>query len=219
MAELYVDSVAHSFGGHSVLNNVYLKCGVGEVVGVLGRNGSGKSTLLKIIFGSIKPNYKFIRIDDELVQKGYLTHKIAYLPQGYFLPQYLSLELLVNLYVNKYREQLLAIDLFREHLKVRIGDLSGGHRRLAEALLMIYSDAKYILLDEPFSQLAPLISEQLKYHIRELLPEKGFIVTDHDYQQILDVSSRVVLIHNACNYNIGHTDDLILHGYLPAHFV
>ena len=109
MAELYVDSVAHRFGGHSVLNNVYLKCGVGEVVGVLGRNGSGKSTLLKIIFGSIKPNYKFIRIDGELVQKGYLTHKIAYLPQGYFLPQYLSLELLVNLYVNKYRKQLLAM--------------------------------------------------------------------------------------------------------------
>ena len=219
MAELHVDSVAHSFGTHCVLNNVYLKCSVGEVVGVLGRNGSGKSTLLKIIFGSIKPNYKFIKIDGELVQKGYLTYKIAYLPQGYFLPHYLSLELLVDLYVNKYREQLLAIDLFNENLKVRIGDLSGGHRRLAEALLMIYSDAKYILLDEPFSQLAPLIAEQLKHHIRELLPEKGFIVTDHDYQQILDVSSRIVLIHNGCNYNIENRDDLIVHGYLPAHFV
>lgn len=219
MAELHVDSVAHSFGAHRVLNNVYLKCSVGEVVGVLGRNGSGKSTLLKIIFGSIKPNYKFIRIDGELVQKGYLTHKIAYLPQGYFIPHYLSLELLVDLYVNKYRQQLLAIDLFKEHLKMRIGDLSGGHRRLAEALLMIYSDAKYILLDEPFSQLAPLIAEQLKHHIRELLPEKGFIVTDHDYQQILDVSSRIVLIHNGCNYNIENRDDLIVHGYLPAHFV
>jgi len=219
MAELHVDSVAHSFGTHSVLNNVYVKCSVGEIVGILGRNGSGKSTLLKIILGGIKPNYKFIRIDGELAQKGYLTHKIAYLPQGYFLPQYLSLELLVNLYVNKYRKQLLAIDLFKENLKMRIGDLSGGHRRLAEALLMMYSDAKYILLDEPFSQLAPLISEQLKQHIRELLPEKGFIVTDHDYQQILDVSSRIVLIHNGCNYDINHTDDLILHGYLPSHFI
>jgi len=219
MAELHVDSVAHSFGTHSVLNNVYIKCSVGEVVGVLGRNGSGKSTLLKIIFGSIKPNYKFIRIDGELVQKGYLTHKVAYLPQGYFLPKYLSLELLVNLYVKKYKRKLLAIDLFKENLKMNIGDLSGGHRRLAEALLMIYSDAKYILLDEPFSQLAPLISEQLKQHIRELLPEKGFIVTDHDYQQILEVSSRIVLIHNGSNYDINNTDDLILHGYLPVHFI
>ncbi len=219
MAELHVDSVAHSFGRHSVLNNVYVKCGVGEIVGILGRNGSGKSTLLKIIFGSIKPNYQFIRIDDERVQKGYLTHKLAYLPQGYFLPKYLNLELLVNLYVNKYKKQLLAIDLFKENRRMSIGDLSGGNRRLAEALLMIYSDAKYILLDEPFSQLAPLICQQLKHHIQELLPEKGFLITDHDYQQILDVSSRIVLIHNGCNYDINDTDDLILHGYLPAHFI
>lgn len=219
MAELFVDSVAHSFGAHGVLNNVYIKCSVGEIVGVLGRNGCGKSTLLKIIFGSIKARYKFIRIDGEFVQKGYLTRKIAYLPQGHFLPQHLSLELLVELYINKYRKQLLAIDLFKENLKTRIGDLSGGNRRLVEALLMIYSDAKYILLDEPFSQLGPLICEQLKHHVRQLLPEKGFIITDHDYQQILEVSSRIVLIHNGCNYDIGHTDDLILHGYLPAHFI
>jgi len=216
MEELYVDSVAHSFGEHRVLNNVYVKCQIGEVVGVLGRNGCGKSTLLKIIFGNIKARYKFIRLDGEFVDKGYLTNQIAYLPQGYFIPHYLTLKILLGLYTSKYRDELLKIPLITANLEIKMGDLSGGNRRLIEAFLIIYSDAKYVLLDEPFSQLAPLVVQQLKKHILKMLPRKGFIVTDHYYRQILDISSRVVLIHNGCNYNIDNADDLMLHGYLPT---
>lgn len=218
MEELYIDSVAHHFGEHRVLNNVYMKCAVGEIVGVLGRNGCGKSTLLKIIFGNINPHHKFLRVDDVHTEKGYLTNKIAYLPQGYFIPAHLKLKVLLKLYANKFCDQLLALDVFNQNLEMRIGDLSGGNRRLVEALLIIYSDAKYILLDEPFSQLSPLVSQQLKEHILKVSQQKGFVITDHYYQQILDVSSRIVLIHNGCNYEIKHADDLMLHGYLPSNF-
>lgn len=213
--ELYIDSVEHRYGNRKVLNGVFLNCKVGEIVGVLGRNGSGKSTLLQILFGIVDPHFKQLTIDGIHEPKPYLTRKLAYLPQSNFIPSHLKIGTLVDLYSGKYREQLLAINVVRSNLKESIGNLSGGNRRLIEALLIIYSDAKYVLLDEPFSQLAPVVVEELKTHILKLGMVKGFIVTDHYYRQILAISSRVVLINQGCNYNIRHEGDLINHGYLP----
>ncbi|RZL31136.1 MAG: ATP-binding cassette domain-containing protein [Pedobacter sp.] len=215
MDELYIDSVNHRYGDREVLSSVFLNCKVGEVVGLLGRNGSGKSTLLKIIFGEIKARFMHLKVDGKLTEKAYLSGQVAYLSQGFFIPQYLKINDLVNLFTNKYKAQLLAIDVIKANLNAQIGTLSGGIRRLIEALLLIYSDAKYLLLDEPFSQLAPIIMEEFKSHITKFSSVKGFVITDHYYQQILAVSTRVVLINNGCNYAINSEDDLVLNGYLP----
>lgn len=75
MQNLYIDSVAHRYGENSILSNVYLSCNVGEIVGLLGRNGSGKSTLLKIIFGSVKPDYMYMKLGDQKVTRAYLSVK------------------------------------------------------------------------------------------------------------------------------------------------
>ena len=215
MQELYIDSVNHNYGDRAVLSSVYLSCKIGEIVGLLGRNGSGKSTLLKIIFGEIKPRFMHLKIDGVYTVKSYLSGDVVYLSQGYFAPQYLKIIDLVNLYANIYKEQLLAVPVVRLNLNEQLGNLSGGNRRLVEALLIIYSDAKYVLLDEPFSQLAPLIVDELQQHILKFKDIKGFIVTDHYYRQILQISTRVVLINNGCNYSINNEDDLIVNGYLP----
>lgn len=215
MDELYIDSVNHNYNDREVLSSVFLNCKIGEIVGLLGRNGSGKSTLLKIIFGEVKPKFMHLKVDGIFTTKAYLSGKVVYLPQSFFIPQYLKINDLVNLYTNKYKSQLLALDLIKNNLTEKIGNLSGGNRRLVEALLLIYSDAKYILLDEPFSQLAPLVADELKSHIIKFCEHKGFIVTDHYYRQILEISTRVVLINHGCNYNINNEGDLILNGYLP----
>ena len=215
MDELYIDSVNHRYGDREVLSSVFLNCKIGEVVGLLGRNGSGKSSLLKIIFGEIKPRFMHLKVDGKFTKKAYLSGQVAYLSQGFFIPQYLKINDLVNLYANKYKDELLAIDVIKTNLSEPIGNLSGGNRRLVEALLLIYSDAKYVLLDEPFSQLAPLSADELKTQIARFKEQKGFIITDHYYRQILEISTRIVLINNGCNYSIKNEDDLILNGYLP----
>lgn len=214
--QLYVDSVSHHYGGRSVLSGVYLTCHTGEVLGLLGRNGCGKSTLLKIIFGALRPHYIHLKLNDELLNRAYLSKKIAYLPQGFFIPQYLKVGKLVQLYIKNYTDRILNIPVIRDNLNQPIGHLSGGQRRLVEALLILYSDAPFVLLDEPFSQLAPLVADELKMHIEALKAEKGFIVTDHYYRQILAVSDRIVLLHNGSNYTINSEEDLIQYGYLPA---
>ncbi|KQR70347.1 ATP-binding cassette domain-containing protein [Pedobacter sp. Leaf176] len=215
MQELFIDSVTQQFNQRAILNGVFLNCKVGEVVGLLGRNGSGKSTLLKIIFGTVKPDFKYLKLNEELISKGYLSGKITYLPQDKFIPNKLTLGKAIETFCKNYSHQLLEIEFVANNLNKKFRDFSGGEVRLLEALIIMYSDAEFVLLDEPFSQLAPLLIDEIKRHINKLKPYKGFIITDHYYKSILDVSDRIVLLHNGCNYKINDLDDLILHGYLP----
>ncbi|WP_316827760.1 ATP-binding cassette domain-containing protein [Pedobacter miscanthi] len=216
MQGLFIDSVNQSFADREVLSSVYLNCEIGEVVGLLGRNGSGKSTLLKIIFGSVKANFKYLNINNKIYEKGYLSKKLSYLPQDNFIPHQINVLQAINIFCRKSQAELFEIEIIRNNLKSKFYQLSGGECRFIECLLMIYSDAIYVLLDEPFSQLSPLWIEELKKHINRTKTDKGFIITDHYYKSILDVSDRIVLLHNRCNYTINNDDDLILHGYLPG---
>lgn len=214
MQNLYIDSVAHCYGENNILSNVYLSCNVGEIVGLLGRNGSGKSTLLKIIFGSVKPDYMYMKLGDQKVTRAYLTGEVAYLPQDFFIPAHFKIKQLVELYTNKYRADLLAQDVISQSLNTAMEDLSGGQRRLIEFLLILYTDSNFILLDEPFTQLAPIVIEEMQKHLIKFKLHKGIILTDHYYQHILDTSDRIVLLHNGCNYKINDIEDLRLHKYL-----
>ncbi|WEK17439.1 MAG: ATP-binding cassette domain-containing protein [Candidatus Pedobacter colombiensis] len=216
MQELYVDSVAHRYGERTILSSVYLNCQIGEVIGLLGRNGSGKSTLLKIIFGSIRPDYIYMKLNGQPVKRAYLTGQLAYLPQSYFVPAHLKIKQLVELYTNKYKADLLTQEVISTNLNRPIGNLSGGQRRVVECLLVLYSDSDFVLLDEPFSQLAPLIIEEMQMHILKFKSQKGIILTDHYYRQILSTSTRIVLLHNGCNYKINTIEDLQLHGYINS---
>lgn len=214
MQGLSIDSVNQSFADREVLSSVYLNCKIGEVVGLLGRNGSGKSTLLKIIFGSVKANFKYLSINNKKYDKGYLSKNLSYLPQDNFIPNQITVLQAINTFCKKRQAELTQIDFVINHLKAKFYNLSGGERRFMECLLMIYSDTDYILLDEPFSQLSPLWIDELKKHINKAKAEKGFIITDHYYQSILDISDRIVLLHNKCNYTINDENDLVTHGYL-----
>ncbi len=215
MQELFIDSVTHKFNQQTILNGVFINCKIGEVVGLLGRNGSGKSTLLKIIFGSTAADFKFLKINEKIIDKGYRSGEISYLPQDNFVPNNVKLTQAIDIFCNQHKEELLKIRFVTDHLQRKFRTFSGGESRFLECLLMIYSDTKFVLLDEPFSQLAPLLIEELKLHINFAKQFKSFIITDHYHRSIIDVSDRIVLLHNGCNYKIESVDDLILHGYLP----
>ena len=214
MQSIYIDSVAHRYGENYALNNVYLSCNVGETVGLLGRNGSGKSTLLKIMFGSIKPDHMYMKLGEQKITRAYLTGEVAYLPQDYFIPGHLKIKPLTEMYTNKYRKELRGLEIIAEHENSRIDELSGGQRRMVELLLILYSDKTFLLLDEPFSQVSPVLIEEMQRHLMRFKELKGIILTDHYYQQIINASDRIVLLHNGCNSAIKGVEDLQLHGYL-----
>lgn len=46
--------------------------------------------------------------------------------------------------------------------------------------------------------------------------EKGFIITDHDYRNVLDISSTVILMDNGNTKVIKEFKELVDLGYLPS---
>ena len=216
MNNLHVDSVIKSFGTRQVLTDIYLSCTKGEIIGLLGRNGSGKSTLLKIIFGSLSADAKFIRIDNQLINGLYDTRKLVnYLPQHSCMPNHLKVSTIISLFCDKRNAALvIANEHIKPFLNKRSKQLSGGEKRLVEIFMLIHSDARYILIDEPFNGIDPLLKEEIKSLIRTHSATKGFIVTDHDYRNILDIATKILLLHDGGTKAIAKKEDLKYYGYV-----
>lgn len=220
MSGLHVDSVRKHFRFRQVLSDVFISCKKGEVIGLLGRNGSGKSTLLKIIFGSLAAENRFIAIDD-IPKNGLFESRglIGYLPQESSLPGHIKIKSIVSLYCDRNQAAILFDhDLVKPFLGKKSRELSGGERRMIEVLIMIYSTASYLLFDEPFNGIAPIYIEKIKLLIQEHAVKKGFIVTDHDYANILAISSRVIMLHDGAVKKIEGLNDLVDLGYLPEKY-
>ncbi|MDH7913084.1 ATP-binding cassette domain-containing protein [Winogradskyella sp. SYSU M77433] len=217
MSELHIDSVTKSYSGKVVLSDVYLNCKPGEVKGLIGRNGSGKSTLLKIIFGTEKSDFKFIRANNKIIKnvtdRRYL---INYLPQENFLPNNTSIKTLISLFLDKKsRKIVLENEYVRPLLRKKNQHLSGGEKRIIEILLIIHSQAKYILLDEPFNGLSPIMRDYIIDYINKNKTSKGFIITDHDYTNIIKLADNLVYLDRGYLKTIDK-NELSELGYIPA---
>jgi lipopolysaccharide export system ATP-binding protein len=213
---LEIDSVELSFWGRQILSGCYLQSKPGEVLGLLGRNGCGKSSLLKIIFGSLKADFKFLRINGKIVQRGYTTGRVAYLPQHHFMLPFLEVSDVYGSFSSLIKKHLFSSGLLPIDMSGRLNDLSNGQQRFIECLWILSQSVEYILLDEPFSALAPIHVEFLQKLIAAVGQEKAIVLTDHIYRPLLEVSTRVVLLHNNSVYNIYDDQDLITYNYLPA---
>ena len=217
MTGLHVDSVRKIFGNRQVLNDIFLSCKQGEIIGLFGRNGSGKSTLLKIIFGSINSDHKYVSINGtKLNTLSDNMRFIRYLPQQSFLPGHVTIKQLIN----AFHPQNIALELSNHELVIpwlncKAKELSGGELRILEVMLIMYSEAPYILLDEPFNGISPINLETIKDIIKLKSADKGIVISDHDYNNVLDVSTRNLLLHDGNTKAVAGIDDLIDAGYLP----
>ncbi|GEO22925.1 hypothetical protein CQA01_34590 [Cyclobacterium qasimii] len=215
---LEVDSIIKTFGFNHLLSDVYLKCKTNEVIGILGRNGTGKSTLLKIIFGSTDADNKSIRFDNKVFEKPFKEgNLVAYLPQNQFLPKNQSVAQIIKIYFSdrNIRKKLLSHNKIKPHLIKKITALSGGERRYFEVLLLLNLPVPFVLLDEPFSALEPLFKSEIKALINTYRKEKGIILTDHDYVNLMEVSDQVLLIDQGVCRHITDRKQLVEYNYLP----
>lgn len=217
MSKLHIDSVTKSFNERKILQDIYIECEAGQITGLLGRNGSGKSTLLKIIFGIIRCDTQFIRCDEKVLKnRSDRKNRISYLPQNLFLPKYETVKRLIPLFCNKENTDLLfSSELIYPFLHEKPKNLSKGEQRLIETLMIIHSEADFVLLDEPFHSLSPIVYEELKKTIRQQSNDKGFIISDHNYQNVLDISDSIYLLSDGHLKQIQDFKELQRYNYLP----
>ena len=216
MSRLHVDSVTKSYNNKTILSDVFLSCQKGEIKGLIGRNGSGKSTLLKIIFGSEKAEYKFVRIGEKVIKNVSDGRKlINYLPQDNFLPNNLTIRKITSLFLDyESRIEMLNNEYLKPLLHKKNQELSGGERRIIEILLIIHSKAEFVLLDEPFNGVSPIVRDYIVEYIKKRKERKGYIITDHDYENVIHLADSIVYLQNGFLREINEMSELVDLGYL-----
>lgn len=215
MSRLFVDSITKSYNNKVILSDVFLSCEIGEVKGLIGRNGCGKSTLLKIIFGVESAENKFVKIDGKLIKNtADCKGLVSYLPQNHFLPNGIKVGRIINLFLQKkYRKKLFSNAFVMTLLDKTSQELSGGQRRIVEILLLIHSNSKFILLDEPFNGVSPILKEYIAECILEVKKEKGIIITDHDYENVLKLADNITFLKEGYLREIKDRRQLVELGY------
>jgi len=210
-----VDSIALSFDNKKILYGVYLRAETGKITGILGRNGCGKTCLLRIIFGDLNAKYKNIRINSIHQKKElYKTNSIAYLPQHQLLPKNLKLSKVFALFNIKWDDFTEIFDAFTKYKDTRVNMLSSGELRVVETYLILSSKKDIILLDEPFSFIAPIYIEKIKFLMEEKKKHCIILVTDHFYRDILDISDSIYFLKNGYSKIIKTKEDLENEGYV-----
>lgn len=136
-----------------------------------------------------------------------------YLPQFEYIPRFLKLKRIFKDFKLDFSSFAHKFPEFEKHFTSKIGILSGGERRMVEIFLIISSNTKFCLLDEPFSHIMPLHIDRIKELIKLESVKKGILITDHLYEHIVDICDEIYLIKDGKTHLIGELEDIELLGY------
>ena len=98
----------------------------------------------------------------------------------------------------------------------KISHLSGGELRYLEIKLALCNTSKFVLLDEPYNGLSPLMIEKVNELIKENATRKGIIITDHNYENIIGISTKLMLMKDGKAHHLKNGEELVNKGYLNA---
>jgi len=213
--ELQADSIRYSIQNRQVLSDIFIRCPIGQVAGLLGRNGSGKTSFLQILYGAKSAENKFVRLGSRQIRSLSDSWKlIAYLPQASFVPANFTVRRVLSDYgLSEEELQEFAPD-FTQAIDNKMKHLSGGLRRMLECFIIIKSDVKFVFLDEPFTHLMPLQVEKILALIEEEKKKKGFLLTDHLYRQVISISDMLYILNDGKLSVSKDESDLVRLGYL-----
>jgi lipopolysaccharide export system ATP-binding protein len=243
-SRLEADHLRKSYGPRTVVKDVHLAVGAGEVVGLLGPNGAGKTTTFYMVVGLVRADEGEIRIDGKPVQ-GLPIHRRSRLGLSY-LPQEASIfrKLTVEENIRAVLELQLGADgrplkapLIEELLEGLLRDLSieklrdspapalsGGERRRVEIARALATQPRFILLDEPFAGIDPIAVIEIQRIIGFLRSRGiGVLITDHNVRETLGICDRAYIISEGSVLAEGTPQQIIANAevrkvYLGEHF-
>jgi len=221
---LEIKGLSKSYDGREVVRGVDILVKRGEIVGLLGPNGAGKTTTFYMVVGVIPPNKGKIIFDNNDITSLPIHERarfgIGYLSQEASIFRKLTVEenimaILETLPIGKperkRRLKALLEELNISHLaKNKAYTLSGGERRRLEITRALVTNPSFILLDEPFSGIDPIVVNEAQEIIKEL-KEKGLgiLLTDHNVRETLSITDRAYLIAEGKILISGSASDLI----------
>jgi len=178
MNAVEIQGVSQRYGSMTVLHDLNLNLGEGEVLGLFGHNGAGKTTSMKLILGLLAPSEGQVKVLGRAPNDPQVRRQLGYLPENVtFYPQLSGRETLRH-FARLKGAVLSQVDELLEQVGLahaadrRVKTYSKGMRQrlgLAQALL---GEPKLLLLDEPTVGLDPIATQDL-YLLIDRLRQRG----------------------------------------------
>jgi len=191
------------FGKAAALDGLSITIPTGSVYGLVGPNGSGKSTLLRHIAGVYRPDAGEVLVDGEPVFENTAAKgKVFFLPDDlWFLPR-ADLHEMARLYQGVYPTFDRALydrlcGVFPIDPAKKISGFSKGQRRQAALLLGLSCRTPYLLLDESFDGLDPVLRLMVKKLLAQEIEGRRatVVVSSHDLRELEDLCDHIGLLY------------------------
>jgi ABC-2 type transport system ATP-binding protein len=198
-----VKDLTKKFDSTVALDKISFSIGSGSIFGLVGSNGAGKSTFLRTLAGIYKPDSGEVLLDEiSPFENSEAKSKLFFISDyPYFIPQY-TLSDMANFYARIYPnwsqkrfEELCS--LFTLNSKSKISTMSKGMQRQSAIICALATMPKYLLLDEVFDGLDPVMRQLLKKIISGEVSERDMtvIIASHNLRELEDLCDHVGLFH------------------------
>lgn len=206
-----LENVKKVYGDKLILKNINLKIDKGEFVTIIGSSGCGKTTFLKLINGLVKPdfgqiyinNYDISKIDKIALRRGigYVIQEIGLFPHMNvrknisYIPNLIKKDSKEKV-ENKVKELIKVVGLKEDMLDRYPNELSGGQRQRVGIARALASDAKILLMDEPFGAIDEITRRLLQDEISRIYKQFNMTIVfiTHDIKEALKLGTRVIVM-------------------------
>lgn len=199
-----IKDLVKKYDNKTVLNHLNYTILTGSIVGLIGPNGAGKSTLLYLLNGILQADSGEILFDGQEVYENPEVKKDILLisDDPYYFP-HASIDTMKDFYVAWYPS--FDESIFHKFLKIfslplhkPIKDFSKGMKRLTMLSIALAIGPKYLLLDEAFDGLDPVMRFNFKKAITKLIEEKEMtiIISSHNLRELEDICDQFGILEN-----------------------
>ena len=198
-----INGVTKYYDTFKSLDNVTAQIPDGSIFGIVGSNGSGKSTLLRIMCGIFRTDGGEVLYDDENVYENVkIKDKILYLSDDQFFLPSSTLSDMAKLYSAVYSSFSWEtynnlVELFGLPKNRKISTFSKGMQKQAAILLGLSARPRYLLCDETFDGLDPVMRQLVKRILADEVAKGGItpIIASHNLRELEDICDHIGLLH------------------------
>ncbi len=198
-----IENLSKQFDKIRALDHVTAQIAEGSVYGVVGTNGAGKSTLMRILAGVLRPDEGSVQIDGmEIFENTEIKRRICFIPDTPYYFSNARVKDMMGCYSIVYpgfdRERFTELcGKFELDQSRKLSTFSKGMRRQVFVLLGVCAGTKYLLCDETFDGLDPVVRQAVKSIFIDEVMRRDFtpIIASHNLRELEDICDHVGLLH------------------------